>query len=51
MLSDLREISNRRSASDPGSEERAELDEALRTIQDRILYGSDDDPPDEAASA
>ncbi len=48
LLMDLREIADRRSASEPGTEDRAKLDEALRAIQDRILYGSDDDAPDEA---
>jgi len=48
LLSHLRQIADRRSASDPGTDERAELDDALRAIQDRILYWSEDDPPDEA---
>jgi hypothetical protein len=51
LLSNLRDIADRRSASDPGTEERAELDEALRAIQDRILYWSDDDPPGETPAA
>jgi len=50
LLSDLRKIADRRSASDPGTDERAELDEALRAIQDRILFWSDEDPPGEAPS-
>ena len=45
LLSNLREISDRRAATEPGTEERAELDEALRAIQDRIVSWSDDDPP------
>ena len=50
LLSHLHEIANRRSASEAGTEERAELDEALRAVQNRILSWSDDDPPDEAPS-
>ena len=51
LLSNLREISDRRAATEPGTEERAELDDALRAIQDRIVYWSDDDPPPEAPPA
>ena len=48
LLCNLREISDRRAATEPGTEDRAELDEALRAIQDRIVYWSEDDPPVEA---
>jgi hypothetical protein len=51
LLSNLREIADRRAATEPGTEERAELDEALRAVQDRILYWSADDLVDEAPSA
>ena len=50
LLNNLREIADRRAATEPGTEERAELDDALRAVQDRILYWSDD-LPDEAPSA
>jgi hypothetical protein len=50
LLNDLREIADRRAATEPGTEERAELDDALREVQDRILYWSDD-LQDEAPSA
>ena len=51
LLSNLREVADRRAATEPGTDERAELDETLRAIQDRILYWSDDDVPGEAPSA
>jgi hypothetical protein len=50
LLANLREVADRRAASEPGTEERAELDDALRAVQDRILYWSDDDLVDEASS-
>ena len=51
LLSELREIADRRAASDPGTEERADLDDALRAVQDRILRWSSDDLADEASPA
>jgi hypothetical protein len=48
LLTNLREIADRRAASDPGTEERADLDDALRAVQDRILRWSADDLGDEA---
>ena len=47
LLSSLREIADRRAATEPGTEERADLDDALRAVQNRILYWSDDDLADE----
>jgi hypothetical protein len=49
LLSRLREIADHRAATEPGTDERAELDDALRAVQDRILYWSDDDLVDEAS--
>lgn len=50
LLSSLREIADRRAASDPGSTERADLDDALRTVQDRILRWPADDPAEESTT-
>ena len=50
LLSNLREIADRRAASDPGTAERADLDDALRSVQERILRWSAEDLADEAAT-
>lgn len=47
MLAALREISDRRAAAEPGTEERAELDGELLTVQDRIRHWSEDEPDEE----
>ena len=48
LLSNLREIADRRAASDAGTAERSDLDDALRAVQERILRWSADDLADEA---
>jgi hypothetical protein len=50
LLTDLRDIADRRAASDPGSTERADLDDALRVVQDRILRWPAEDVADEPTS-
>jgi hypothetical protein len=46
LLDSLRSVSDRRDATEPGTEERQALDEQLRTVQERIRYWSDDDHED-----
>ena len=46
LLAALREVSDRRAAAEPGTDERAELDDQLLAVQDRIRYWSDDQDDD-----
>ena len=44
LLDSLRSVSDRRDASEPGTEQRKVLDEQLRDVQERIRYWGNDDP-------
>ena len=50
LLTELHEVAHRRAATEPGTQERAELDVALLAVQERIRSWSDDEPRDDSPS-
>ncbi len=50
LLTELHAVADRRAASEPGTDERAELDHALLAVQERIRNWSDDEPRHDSPS-